>query len=212
MSTERCPTAADRFLKAKRGLFDRLYGTMNEKQREAVFKIDGPLLILAGAGTGKTTVLVNRIAFIVKFGNAYADESIPAELSERDIKALEEAVDLEPEQMEQALLPYACSPCPPWAVLSITFTNKAAKEMKERLERILGEAAKKFGPEPSIRSASVFCADTAIGWVMRLALPFMTRTTPSASLQNVCVSSTLTKSRCPYGPRLRTSAAQKTGC
>lgn len=89
MSTERCPTAADRFLKAKRGLFDRLYGTMNEKQREAVFKIDGPLLILAGAGTGKTTVLVNRIAFIVKFGNAYADESIPAELSERDIKALE---------------------------------------------------------------------------------------------------------------------------
>ena len=144
MSTERCPTAADRFLKAKRGLFDRLYGTMNEKQREAVFKIDGPLLILAGAGTGKTTVLVNRIAFIVKFGNAYADESIPAELSERDIKALEEAVDLEPEQMEQALLPYACSPCPPWAVLSITFPNKAAKEMKERLERILGEAAKEI--------------------------------------------------------------------
>ena len=57
----------------KRALFDKLYAFLNPKQREAVYAVNGPLLVLAGAGSGKTTVLVNRIAHLIHFGNAYED-------------------------------------------------------------------------------------------------------------------------------------------
>lgn len=62
----------------KRALFDKLYAFLNPKQREAVYAVNGPLLVLAGAGSGKTTVLVNRIAHLIHFGNAYEDASVPA--------------------------------------------------------------------------------------------------------------------------------------
>ena len=70
-------TTVNRFQCAKRTLFNRLYDNLNEQQREAVFSINGPLLVLAGAGTGKTTVLVNRIAYIIKYGNAYFSVFLP---------------------------------------------------------------------------------------------------------------------------------------
>ena len=63
------------FLKAKRALFDRIYRKLNKDQREAIYTVNGPLLVLAGAGSGKTTVLVNRIANMVSFGNAFNDDS-----------------------------------------------------------------------------------------------------------------------------------------
>ena len=59
---------------------------MNEMQKKAIFHTEGPLLILAGAGSGKTTVIVNRIANIVKYGKAWASEQVSFEPSERDIK------------------------------------------------------------------------------------------------------------------------------
>ena len=115
----------DRYHAIKRQLFDRYYQTMNDKQREALYCVNGPLLVLAGAGTGKTTVLVNRIAHIIRYGNAYEDCSDVPGITEQSLAAMEEALSLPPQELCPLLSEYAVSPCPPWAVLAITFTNKA---------------------------------------------------------------------------------------
>ncbi len=128
-----------RFVSAKKALFDKLYGGLNEKQREAVYSVDGPLLILAGAGSGKTTVLVNRIAHIIKYGKAYESDILPENFTENDVKMLEAAINLTPSEIADVLSTYAVEPAAPWQILSITFTNKAANEMKERIAKVLGD-------------------------------------------------------------------------
>lgn len=128
-----------RFLAFKRKLFDKLYESLNERQREAVFTVNGPLLVLAGAGSGKTTVLVQRIAYMIKYGNSYFSDRLPASLSQADVERLQTALSYDREGMEAVLSEYIENPCPPWSVLAITFTNKAAGEMKERLAGQLGE-------------------------------------------------------------------------
>ena len=70
----------NRILEAKRKIFRNAYSHLNDKQKEAVFSTEGPLLVLAGAGSGKTTVLVQRIAFIIKYGNAYFNDELPDEM------------------------------------------------------------------------------------------------------------------------------------
>ena len=122
-----------RYIAAKRALFDRYYSDLNDKQRAAVYRTDGPLLVLAGAGSGKTTVLVKRIAYIIKYGNAYYDESIPYGLTEERVFQLESAISLSKAEIENILPEFIKSPCPPWRMLAITFTNKAANEIKARL-------------------------------------------------------------------------------
>lgn len=122
------------YISAKRALFDKAYGMLNEKQREAVFTTSDPLLILAGAGSGKTTVLVKRIVFIIKYGNAYFSERVPEGIDQAQVRSLEAALDLPAEEIEQLLPVFIDNPSPPWQVLAITFTNKAAGEIKARLE------------------------------------------------------------------------------
>ena len=130
---------AERYLAAKRALFDKVYSSLNDKQKEAVFTVNGPLLILAGAGSGKTTVLVKRIAFLIRYGNAYYSEYVPYGTDDARIAEMENALSFEPEEIEKNILPeFISDPCPPWRVLAITFTNKAANEIKSRLESVLG--------------------------------------------------------------------------
>lgn len=126
-------TLQEKYLQVKRELFDLYYADLNEMQRSAVCTVHGPLLVLAGAGSGKTTVLVRRIVHILKYGNAYSCDSVPENLSEQILEACEAAKQLDHDALGGFLLRFSEDFCPPWAVLAITFTNKAAKEIKERL-------------------------------------------------------------------------------
>ncbi len=135
------------YLAVKRALFDRVYSSLNEKQRESVYNVNGPLLILAGAGSGKTTVLVRRIVHIIKYGNAYYDDRVPFGLTVERVDELRRALELPVEDIERNILPeFISDPCPPWRMLAITFTNKAANEIRERLAASLEdeEAAKEI--------------------------------------------------------------------
>ena len=114
------------------------FRSMNERQFEAVTTVNGPLLVLAGAGSGKTTVLVNRTAYLIRYGNAYAADRAPI-LSDEEILAAKEYIDGKRDSLPEGA--YAVSPPKSWEILAITFTNKAADELKERISAKLGSLA-----------------------------------------------------------------------
>ena len=129
------------FISLKRELFDKYYGHLNQMQRSAVYSVNGPLLVLAGAGSGKTTVLVNRIFNIIRYGNAYNSEAIPKEADALYERMTELADRGTREEIGEFLTCFAETPAKPYKILCITFTNKAASEFKERLNSLLGESA-----------------------------------------------------------------------
>ncbi len=128
-----------RYSAAKRRLFDKVLEDLNPQQREAVFTVNGPLLVIAGAGSGKTTVLVRRIAQIIRYGNAYYSDKCAAELSEAYVGDLESAAELSAEDISPILDEFAVDAAAPWNVLAITFTNKAANEIKARLAAMFND-------------------------------------------------------------------------
>ena len=126
------------FCKLRDTYIEKQFGRLNEMQRAAVFTTSGPLLILAGAGSGKTTVLVNRIANLIRFGSAHGSSWTPREVTEDDVKALRTALMTgtdAPGWLDGMLRKNAVRS---WNVMAITFTNKAAGELKERLRNMLG--------------------------------------------------------------------------
>ena len=130
-----------RYLAAKRRLFKRYYeARLNPEQASAVCAERGPLLVLAGAGSGKTTVLVRRIVHLIRFGDAYEADYVPEGLDEGFLAGMEACAEsATQEELEDILPEFTHSPCPPWGMLAITFTNKAAKEIRERLAAALGD-------------------------------------------------------------------------
>ncbi|MGI6254535.1 MAG: ATP-dependent helicase [Acutalibacter sp.] len=125
--------------KLRMRVMEKDFSRMNDRQKEAVFSTEGPLLVLAGAGSGKTTVLVNRIANIVRYGQAYSSSLVSDTISQEDVEACKAyMLDVELENAVRERL--AVSPCPAWRVMAITFTNKAAGELKDRLVQMLGDS------------------------------------------------------------------------
>ena len=124
------------FNTAKKAALKKYFSRMNEMQQEAVFTVNGPVLVLAGAGSGKTTVIVNRIANMINFGNAYLDETGTG--SDEDIAFLNDYAEGKTDDFETLRDTVAVSPIKPWNILAITFTNKAAGELKSRLADTLG--------------------------------------------------------------------------
>ena len=123
-----------RYIDARRKLIESDFASLNPMQRKAVMATEGPLLILAGAGSGKTTVLINRIANLLRYGIAGDTDELPANACEEDI-----AVMLSGGEAARRIA--ALDPVEPWRILAITFTNKAADELKSRLEKMLGPKA-----------------------------------------------------------------------
>ena len=131
-----------RFLAARQTYISRQFSKLNPMQQEAVRTTQGPLLLLAGAGSGKTTVLINRIANLMRFGRGSDCHEIPDGVSQEDVAFLEN-LEEEPSDEDRLRADRLCAvePAVPWSIMAITFTNKAANEMKERLSLLLGPEA-----------------------------------------------------------------------
>ena len=121
----------------KRAILQRRFSHLNPMQRQAVLAVEGPVLILAGAGSGKTTVLIHRIACLLQFGLASVRQDDMPPLSEEDWRILELAA-ADGSYRERAGQLIAHDVPAPWNILAITFTNKAAGELRARLAGMLG--------------------------------------------------------------------------
>ena len=122
------------FCELRNKIIKKEFSRLNEVQFEAVTSVNGPLLILSGAGSGKTTVLINRIVNMIKYGDAY-NSDICGNVNEQNIQILQDCLDGKCDFPSFA----AVNPVAPWNILAITFTNKAARELKERLDKAVGE-------------------------------------------------------------------------
>ena len=132
-----------RFVAARRRAIETDFQHLNDMQRRGVLATEGPLLLLAGAGSGKTTVLIHRVANLLRYGRGSDSDEVPVPVTEDEVEFLEQYA-ARPDESQRPLMQYLCAvePARPWEVLAITFTNKAANELKERLERMLGEEAR----------------------------------------------------------------------
>ena len=126
----------------RQSIIEEEFSGLNEQQRQAVFCTEGPLLLLAGAGSGKTTVLINRIINLLKYGKGYEQQTAPEWASQQHLNRLA-AYLADPADQTPSDIVELCAVDPPlpWQIIAITFTNKAAGELKDRLEAACGDAA-----------------------------------------------------------------------
>ena len=130
----------EEFVSIRKRIIENDFSELNDKQKEAVFSTEGPLLVLAGAGSGKTKVLVNRIANLIKYGSAYNSDYVPESITQQEEQLLQAAM-LGADDLFDIEHLISVNPVNPWQILAITFTNKAAGELKERISRLVGEGS-----------------------------------------------------------------------
>ena len=124
------------FIEFRKKAIKNYFNRMNDMQFEGVVTAKGPVLILAGAGSGKTTVLVNRIASLIKFGEAYYSDYVSEYFSDAMI---EQAINSQFDENLYNSGILSVNPVKPWEILAITFTNKASGELKKRISDMLGD-------------------------------------------------------------------------
>ncbi len=126
-------------LQLRKRIIEKDFSRMNDMQFKAVTTVKGPLLILAGAGSGKTTVIVNRIINLIKYGNAYNSDRIFTGFIESPEDKLNMYLNGDNSVFAEIQPMLKVDSPEPWQILAITFTNKAADELKERLVNSLGK-------------------------------------------------------------------------
>ncbi len=131
------------FCRLRREVIGLNYQNLNPEQRRAVLATEGPLLLLAGAGSGKTTVLIHRVANLIRYGRGSDSDEVPEWVNEDDLDFLR-AYAASPDKGKRLQADRLCAlePAAPWSIIAITFTNKAAGELKDRLEKMLGASAR----------------------------------------------------------------------
>ena len=127
------------FCELRKQYIDAKFMTMNPMQKKAIYNVDGPVLVLAGAGSGKTTTIIGRIVYMVMFGHAYYSTETTFPVTENDIKELKSVLAGTGSISEHLKSMLQVKPVSPQNIIAVTFTNKAAGEMKKRLESKLGK-------------------------------------------------------------------------
>lgn len=127
------------FCELRKQYIDAKFMTMNPMQKKAIYNVDGPVLVLAGAGSGKTTTIIGRIVYMVMFGHAYYSTETTFPITENDIKELKSVLAGTGSISEHLKSMLQVKPISPQNIMAVTFTNKAAGEMKKRLESKLGK-------------------------------------------------------------------------
>ena len=139
-----------RYIAARRAVIAQDLSRLNPMQRQAAMTTEGPLLLLAGAGSGKTTVLIQRVYNLLTYGRGSDSEEVPAWATEEDLQFLESFPARPTEEDVRRVRRLCALDAPkPWEIIAITFTNKAAGELKDRL-------AARLGPEANDIWASTF--------------------------------------------------------
>ena len=146
--------AEETTIELKRAALNHYFQNLNTPQQQAVFHVNGPVLVLAGAGSGKTTAMIHRIVQMIHFGDGWVQAN--ASITKEDAAYLKDYIaDKQPADLERLCSILAVQPIQPWHILAITFTNKAANELRSRSLQAIGEECASMLHASTFHSACV---------------------------------------------------------
>ena len=146
--------AEETTIELKRAALNHYFQNLNTPQQQAVFHVNGPVLVLAGAGSGKTTAMIHRIVQMIHFGDGWVHAN--ASITKEDAAYLKDYIaDKQPADLERLCSILAVQPIQPWHILAITYTNKAANELRSRLLQAIGEECASMLHASTFHSACV---------------------------------------------------------
>lgn len=146
--------AEETTIELKRAALNHYFQNLNTPQQQAVFHVNGPVLVLAGAGSGKTTAMIHRIVQMIHFGDGWVQAN--ASITKEDAAYLKDYIaNKQPADLERLCSILAVQPIQPWHILAITFTNKAANELRSRLLQAIGEECASMLHASTFHSACV---------------------------------------------------------